>query len=380
MAAEALGEAGHQVDLLTLPHGENLDLSGVRILRVSALPGVYGVPIGPSFRKAAYDLKLLSRAARLLRSRKYDLIHGVEDGALIAWALSRTPLATPYIYDMDSHMSSQIHERGRLYGGLAGAFRAMEGRALRGAVGVLAVCPALVEVAREYRVVEQVVLLPDAPLQAGDEVVPDPEVEALGALRVLYVGNLEAYQGIDLLMEGFQGVVAAHPEARLVVVGGKTGHIRRYVDQTEELGIGGSVVFLGPRPLEHLGPILAAADILVSPRLKGVNTPMKIYSYLESGRPVVATRLRTHTQVLDDDVACLVPADAEGVSQGIRRLIADPELRAAMGSRARRYVRAEFSPQRFRERLLDFYEEVAGRLIPEEGKPGKGSPADRTEA
>ena len=45
---------------------------------------------------------------------------------------------------------------------------------------------------------------------------------------------------------------------------------------------------------------LLAADVLVSPRLKGLNTPMKIYSYLDSGSAVLATRLRTHTQVLDD--------------------------------------------------------------------------------
>ncbi len=379
MLAEALGAAGHQVDLLTLPHGEDVDLPGVRILRVSALPGVTSVPIGPSFRKAGYDVKLLSRAARLLRSREYDVIHGVEDGALIAWVLSRTRVATPYIYDMDSHMSSQVHERGRLYGGLAGVFHAVEGRALRGAVGVLAVCPALVEVAREHQVIGQVALLPDTPLQSGDEVVPDPEVEALGALRVLYVGNLEKYQGIELLIQGFPDVVAAHPEARLIVVGGRPENIRRYLHRTEELGIGDSVIFLGPRPLERLGPILAAADILVSPRLKGVNTPMKIYSYLESGRPVVATRLRTHTQVLTDDVACLVPADAAGVSRGILRLAADPELRDAMGSRARRYVRAEFGPQRFRQRLLDFYEEVAARIVPRERNSGTGSAAGRTE-
>ncbi len=379
MAAETLGGAGHQVDLLTLPHGEDLKLPGVRILRVSALPGVRSVPIGPSFRKAGYDLKLLSRAALLLRSGRYDVIHGVEDGALIAWALSATRVATPYIYDMDSHMSSQVHERGRLYRGLARAFHAVEGRALRGAVGVLAVCPALMKVAREHQVIGQVALLPDTPLQTGGEVVPDPEIQALGALRVVYVGNLEAYQGIDLLIEGFPGVVATHPEARLIVVGGKAEHIRRYVARTEELGIGESVIFLGPRPLERLGPILAAADILVSPRLKGVNTPMKIYSYLESGRPVVATRLPTHTQVLDDDVACLVSADAEGVSRGILRLAADPELRDAMGARARQYVRAEFGPQRFRQRLLDFYEEVAARLVPQERNSGTGSSAGRTE-
>ena len=40
-------------------------------------------------------------------------------------------------------------------------------------------------------------------------------------------------------------------------------------------------------------------DVLVSPRSRGTNTPLKIYQYLRSGKPIVATRLLTHTQVLE---------------------------------------------------------------------------------
>ena len=54
-----------------------------------------------------------------------------------------------------------------------------------------------------------------------------------------------------------------------------------------------------------------ACDILVSPRIRGTNTPLKIYSYLRSGKPIVATDLLTHTQVLSPDVARLVAPDAD---------------------------------------------------------------------
>ena len=52
--------------------------------------------------------------------------------------------------------------------------------------------------------------------------------------------------------------------------------------------------------------------MLVSPRSTGTNTPLKIYQYLRSGRPIVATRLLTHTQVLDDDVAILTRRRRKG--------------------------------------------------------------------
>ena len=62
---------------------------------------------------------------------------------------------------------------------------------------------------------------------------------------------------------------------------------------------------------DRVARLLGEADVLVSPRLKGLNTPMKIYSYLDSGTAVLATRLRTHTQVLDDRTAYLVDPVSE---------------------------------------------------------------------
>ena len=53
--------------------------------------------------------------------------------------------------------------------------------------------------------------------------------------------------------------------------------------------------------------------MLVSPRIRGTNTPLKIYSYLRSGKPIVATDLLTHTQVLSPEVARLVPRRGRGV-------------------------------------------------------------------
>ena len=69
-------------------------------------------------------------------------------------------------------------------------------------------------------------------------------------------------------------------------------------------------MFAGQRPAEEIPLFLDAADVLVSPRSSGTNTPLKIYQYLRSGRPIVATRLLTHTQVLDDEVAILTDGDA----------------------------------------------------------------------
>ena len=70
--------------------------------------------------------------------------------------------------------------------------------------------------------------------------------------------------------------------------------------------------------------------MLVSPRSRGKNTPLKIYQYLRAGRPIVATDLLTHTQVLDATVAGLTDATPEAFGGGILRVLGDP-ARAARG-------------------------------------------------
>jgi glycosyltransferase involved in cell wall biosynthesis len=121
------------------------------------------------------------------------------------------------------------------------------------------------------------------------------------------------------------------------------------------------VTFTGPRPVEEIGHCMAQAAIVASPRRQGRNTPMKVYSYLDSGRPLLATRLPTHTQVLDDEIAMLVDPTVEDMARGIRALLENPALGARLAQKAAERVRAEFSPAAYRRKLTSFME---GEIIP----------------
>ncbi|MDX1599949.1 MAG: glycosyltransferase [Anaerolineales bacterium] len=353
-ALEALSESGHAVDLLTYFAGEDIDIANVRLHRIPRPPLIKEVPIGPSWSKVPCNVFMLVQAYKMLRRYSYDVIHGVEDGAILARFVSRRT-GHPYVYDMDSHMSGQIAQKSRWLAPVARLFEVLESDALKSAAGVLAVCPALAEIAERYQDAPRVALLPDMPLYNADQVVPSQEITRLGGTRIVYVGNLQHYQGVHLLLEAFARIVAAHPEAKTIIVGGSPEDIERHARPVRDLVDGGRVHFLGPRPLDQLGPILMASDILVSPRLQGVNTPMKLYSYLESGRPVLATRLVTHTQILDDNVACLVKPVASEMGKGILKLVEAPELRARLGAAGQELVRSEYGRERFNQRLRSFY-------------------------
>jgi glycosyltransferase involved in cell wall biosynthesis len=132
-------------------------------------------------------------------------------------------------------------------------------------------------------------------------------------------------------------------EARLLLAGGKPLQVRQAQSQAERAGLGGIAIFAGERPAPEMPAYLAASDVLVSPRSRGTNTPLKIYQYLRSGKAIVATRLLTHTQVLSDDIAILTEASPEAFARGILEAIDDPFRAAQIGQRARALAETKYS-------------------------------------
>jgi glycosyltransferase involved in cell wall biosynthesis len=106
----------------------------------------------------------------------------------------------------------------------------------------------------------------------------------------------------------------------------------------------------------------AEADVLVCPRIRGINTPMKIFAYLHSGRPVLATDLVTHSQILSSQEAMLAPANPRDFAAGMLRLARDPDLRRTLGGSGRAFVEAGHTFPAHRRRLADAYDWIAGKL------------------
>jgi glycosyltransferase involved in cell wall biosynthesis len=119
------------------------------------------------------------------------------------------------------------------------------------------------------------------------------------------------------------------------------------------------VVFVGKRPPTELPAFLGLADVLVSPRRAGRNTPFKVYTYLASGKPLVATAIPTHTQLLHGGIATLVEPTPEGLAAGIRGVLADPLAAVERAVRGRSLIEREFGPQAFADKVRRAYEHVA---------------------
>jgi glycerol-3-phosphate dehydrogenase len=174
----------------------------------------------------------------------------------------------------------------------------------------------------------------------------------------MYVGNLETYQGIDLLLESFALHHRARPSDRLVIIGGVPGDVIRYRVMADRLNLGAAVDFRGHQPVSRMAEFFAEADVLVSPRIKGTNTPMKIYSYLDAEKPVLATNLFTHTQVLTPDVAVLADPKPAAFAEGFRLLSDSPETRHTMAAKGKLLMSTTYSIGAFKQSVSDMYSYV----------------------
>jgi glycosyltransferase involved in cell wall biosynthesis len=358
----ALTTLGHQVDLLTFAQGEAVSVPGLRHRRSLRLP-VGRVRAGASLAKLLLDLPFMAQAAWRMAVGRYDVVHAVEEAAHLAAPVARV-LRLPLVVDVDSSVSDQLVESGfARRGPLLWMARALESRALRQARAVITVCTSLTELVRERAPHARVFQIEDPPLVDGAA----PEAAAVAALRarlgldarpvVLYSGNFEPYQGVSLLIEA----AARVPEAQFVFMGGESGHLEAARARAAELGCAERCVFAGPRPPDELPLFLALSEVVASPRCRGVNTPFKVYTYLASGRPLVATRIATHTQLLDDTLAFLVEPTAEGLAAGIRAVLADPREARRRAEKGAALIAREYSAARFAEKVAAAYAAVSAR-------------------
>ncbi|HEX7124335.1 MAG TPA: glycosyltransferase family 4 protein [Thermodesulfobacteriota bacterium] len=361
-----LAAAGHRVEVLAFHLGDTPTYGDVTVHRIPPVPFVRAVGPGLSLRKLVCDAVFGASLVRLLARRRFDAIHAVEESVFLAMALAPR-LGVPYVYDMDSSLPDQVLARAPWLRPVAPLLRAAERAAVRRSAAVAAVCDDLARRAaaggaRRVVLLRDVSLLPDAP-------PPPPEARAAlradlgagaGETLVLYVGNLEPYQGIDLLVDGFAAAAARDRSLRLAVVGGEAADVARYRRRVEAAGLAARARVVGPRPVARLREHLDAADVLVSPRVGGTNTPMKLYSYLHAGRPVVATDLPTHTQVLTREAARLVRPEPAALAAALLELAADPALRARLGAAGRALVERRHGRPVFVQQVTALYDGLAG--------------------
>ncbi len=132
---------------------------------------------------------------------------------------------------------------------------------------------------------------------------------------VLYAGTVRKLKGLDYLIEA----AIVLPEVDFLLVG-------PVEEEYQSKTYNSNIKFLGRKEQKDLPTLLQAADVLVIPHPKGEysQSPMKLFEYMASRRPIVASRLPSISEVLNDNNAVLVEAESgEALTRGIERVLSD---------------------------------------------------------
>jgi len=174
------------------------------------------------------------------------------------------------------------------------------------------------------------------------------------------VARLEAEKGHRTLIEAWPLVLAAHPEAWLLVVG--EGSERDSLEaQAASLGISGRVVFTGRR--EDVPAVTAALDISVLPSYREAQG-LSVLEAMALSRPVVASEVGGIPEMIEDGVSGLLvpPNDHVALADAIVRLLSDHPYADMIAKRGHDLVHDRFCIELMVNSIETLYDEAALKL------------------
>lgn len=189
----------------------------------------------------------------------------------------------------------------------------------------------------------------------------DPRVldELSGGRRptVVLPAAFRNFKGIPVAIDAWRHVVATHPSAILVLVGGgpDEGALRKRV---ADAGMADSIVFAGVRT--DMPSVYRAADVILLPSTYGENLPTVLIEASAAGKAIAASRIGGIPDIIVDGATGLLfePNDPVALASAVSRLLSDEQLRTTLGEQAILRARSEFSAASWAGRLRELYTEV----------------------
>jgi glycosyltransferase involved in cell wall biosynthesis len=361
--AAALSHRGHAVHVVSYGHGDRAPEAPFVLHRAARLDR--GLRSGPSLRKPAADAALLVQALRVARAHACDVLHAHNVEGLALGALLKLQTGLPLVYHAHNAMGPELPTYFRTH--LAQAFAAVVGDVLdrtlpRAADAVITFDDELAALYSAYGVARELLhVIP--PGLDGRELAMPPPADVLARLQarlgpgpwVLYAGNPDAYQNLDLLWATLPWLRARMPAARLLVAtphdpalfaaGIAAAHAQEHV------------TLLQHHSLAELRAAYAIADVGVAPRTLWPGAPIKVLNYLAAGLPVVACASGAR-HLVPPEAGELVEATPEALADALVRQLARGRQAAARPSTA---AFARFELRGHLEAYERVYDEVLAR-------------------
>jgi len=313
-----------------------------------------GIRVVTLERRSRLDLLGWLPLLELLRRERVDVLHAHKFGSNL-WAAVLSPLARVPVLVTHEHTWSYVGQPLRklldreLIARRADAFVTVSPEDRRRVIELERVDPSKVRYVRNG--------IPALPPGDGAAFRRSLGIEP-GVPLVGTICSLRAQKAIDVLLQAVAQLRTECPDVRVIIVGDgpERAALERLVD---ELGLQGTVEFLGARRHEELPGILAGLDVAVlSSRYEGM--PLSLIEWMAAGKAIVATRVGGVPALVEHGIHGLLvePDDASALAQAVVSLLSDAPRRLELGSNAAARQRAAFDLDHMVRSLESLYESL----------------------
>jgi glycosyltransferase involved in cell wall biosynthesis len=362
-----LERQGCRVEIITYSLGR--DLPGMRVHRTIPVPFYKKLGAGPSYTKLFLDTLLCEKAMGLVRRFKPDIIHAHLHEGCLAGVVLRRFYGTPLVFDCQGSLSGESMEHGFVSPGSIGL------RVMSAAEKWLNESADLIFTSSEYlcssipgrvdpgRVValgdgvDTNLFRPCGNSQALRDMLGIPP----GSPVVVFLGLLNLYQGVELLLRAAQGVLERHSGVYFLVMGYPDED--RYRAKAREMGLAEYTRFPGRIDYFHAPAYLSVGTIAVGPKVSRTESNGKLLNYMACGLPVAAFDTAVNRELLGDNAAYASLAgdhetSAKNLSEKIVELLEDERVRSELAQSGRNRAVQEFGWDRIGRKMMRYYKEI----------------------
>jgi len=147
---------------------------------------------------------------------------------------------------------------------------------------------------------------------------------------VMYVGHLYHWKGVDTIVECAKNI--SDEDFVFVIVGGVKEDVERHNKIIKHYQLE-NVILTGTQSHSLIPKYLKKADILLLPNLAvseesiKYTSPIKMFEYMASGKPIIASKLPSIEEVLSENNATLIsPGNYKSLIKELMKFKADPNL------------------------------------------------------
>ena len=177
---------------------------------------------------------------------------------------------------------------------------------------------------------------------------------------VVFIGNLAPWQGVEYLIHAAPLIIEKMQKTKFLIVG--EGMIKQnLMALCRALNVESNFIFTGMVRYEDVPKYINISDVGIVPFIKDrVCSPIKLFEYLSSGKPVVSSNIENIREILNKSKAGILvtPEDPTELSYAIIKLLKDKQLREQMGNSGREFVVNNYSWEITAKKTKEVFESI----------------------